>query len=31
LVLQRTNLKSYQVAKANMGGDEFNKKLIWQQ
>ena len=31
LVLQRTNLKNYQAAKASMGGDEFNKKLIWQQ
>jgi hypothetical protein len=29
-VLQRTNLKNYQQAKGNMGGDEFSIKLIWQ-
>lgn len=29
-VLQRTNLKNYQTAKNNMGGDNFNIKLIWQ-
>lgn len=29
--LQRTNLKNYQLAKANMGGDDFDIKLIWQQ
>lgn len=28
--LQRTNLNNYREAKANMGGDEFNIKLIWQ-
>lgn len=30
MVLQRTNLSNYQEAKNNMGGDEFNIKLIWQ-
>ncbi len=29
-VLQRTNLKNYQEAKAVMGGDELNTKLMWQ-
>lgn len=29
-VLQRTNLKNYQDAKASMGGDLFTTKLIWQ-
>lgn len=29
-VLQRTNLKNYQQAKDNMGGDDFGIKLIWQ-
>lgn len=29
-VLQRTNLKNYQEARLNMGGDEFGIKLIWQ-
>ncbi|MBP1638767.1 MAG: hypothetical protein H6Q17_350 [Bacteroidetes bacterium] len=29
-VMQRTNLKNYQAAKANMGGDDFSIKLIWQ-
>jgi hypothetical protein len=29
-VLQRTNLKNYQGAKSNMGGDDFDIKLIWQ-
>lgn len=29
-VLQRTNLKNYQQARTNMGGDNFNIKLIWQ-
>lgn len=29
-VLQRTNLKNYQAAKTQMGGDDFNIKLIWQ-
>jgi len=29
-VLQRTNLKNYQAAKASMGGDDFSVKLIWQ-
>lgn len=28
--LQRTNMKNYQEAKSNMGGDNFNIKLIWQ-
>lgn len=28
--LQRTNLKNYQTAKQNMGGDNLNIKLIWQ-
>lgn len=28
--LQRTNLANYQQAKTNMGGDDFNVKLIWQ-
>lgn len=27
---QRTNLKNYQEAKAQMGGDEFSTPLIWQ-
>ena len=30
-ILQRTNLKNYQKAKENMGGDNFTIKLIWQQ
>jgi hypothetical protein len=30
MALQRTNMKNYQLAKANMGGDEFSIKLIWQ-
>ena len=29
--LQRTNLKNYQAAKANMGGDDFHIRLMWQQ
>jgi len=29
--LQRTNLKNYQAAKQNMGGDDFNIRLMWQQ
>lgn len=29
-VLQRTNLKNYQAAKNQMGGDEFSIKLMWQ-
>jgi hypothetical protein len=29
-VLQRTNLKNYQEAKAVMGGDELSTKLMWQ-
>ncbi|MEA4808446.1 SusD/RagB family nutrient-binding outer membrane lipoprotein [Macellibacteroides fermentans] len=28
--LQRTNLKNYQIAKENMGGDDVNISLIWQ-
>ena len=28
--LQRTNLKNYQAAKANMGGDDFDIRLMWQ-
>lgn len=28
--LQRTNLKNYQIAKEQMGGDNFDIKLIWQ-
>jgi len=30
MALQRTNMKNYQLAKGNMGGDEFSIKLIWQ-
>ncbi len=30
-VIQRTNLDNYQNAKDNMGGDETNIKLFWQQ
>lgn len=30
MAIQRTNMKNYQLAKANMGGDEFSIKLIWQ-
>lgn len=30
VVLQRTNLKNYQEVLSNMGGDDFNIKLIWQ-
>ncbi len=30
IVLQRTNLKNYQTAKTNIGGDELSTKLIWQ-
>lgn len=29
-VLQRTNLKNYQKAKEQMGGDDFSTPLIWQ-
>lgn len=28
--VQRTNLKNYQIAKQNMGGDELTTKLFWQ-
>jgi len=29
-ILQRTNMKNYQIAKDQMGGDDFNIKLMWQ-
>lgn len=29
-ILQRNNMANYQKAKENMGGDDFNIKLIWQ-
>lgn len=28
--VQRTNLKNYQIAREQMGGDDFNIRLIWQ-